>query len=116
MYCESFHNCRTLSDIDKDGRLTVEEFAVAMHLVEKAKSGLAMPSTLPSELKPVPGQVKFHTVDRVPRGSVDRTRKPSVESAASFEDRRKENFEAGRMELDRRRKALQEQQEKEAVR
>ena len=33
----------------------------------------------------------------------------------SFEDKRKENFEAGRMELDRRRRALQEQQEKIAV-
>ena len=104
-----------MSDIDKDGRLTVDEFAIAMHLVEKAKSGLSMPKTLPAELKPVPGQTKFHTIDRLPRGSVDRTRKTSLESAASFEDRRKENFEAGRMELDRRRKALQEQQEKEAV-
>ena len=33
----------------------------------------------------------------------------------SFEDRRKENFEAGRMELERRRKALQEEQERIAV-
>ena len=33
----------------------------------------------------------------------------------TFEDRRKMNFEAGRQELERRKKMLQEQQEKEAV-
>lgn len=33
----------------------------------------------------------------------------------SFEDKKKENFEAGRMELERRRRALLEQQEKIAV-
>ena len=33
----------------------------------------------------------------------------------TFEDRRKQNFEAGRLELERRKKMLQEQQEKAAV-
>ena len=33
----------------------------------------------------------------------------------TFEDRRKQNFEAGRQELERRKKMLQEQQEKAAV-
>lgn len=36
--------------------------------------------------------------------------------SVTFEDKRKENFEAGRMELERRRKAIKEQQEREAVR
>ena len=36
-------------------------------------------------------------------------------SLLTFEDRRKQNFEAGRMELERRKKMLQEQQEKAAV-
>lgn len=35
--------------------------------------------------------------------------------AITFEDRRKENFEAGRMELERRRRAIKEQQDREAV-
>ncbi len=34
----------------------------------------------------------------------------------TFEDKRKENFEAGRLELERRRRAIKEQQEKIAVR
>ena len=38
-----------------------------------------------------------------------------VEDAATFEDKRKENFEAGRLELERRRRAIQEQHEKAAV-
>lgn len=33
----------------------------------------------------------------------------------TFEDKRKENFEAGRLELERRRRARLEQQEREAV-
>ena len=37
------------------------------------------------------------------------------DTGLSFEDKRKENFEAGRMELERRRKALQEEQERIAV-
>ena len=41
---------RDLSDVDKDGRLSVDEFAIAMHLIDKAKKGLTLPSTLPSEL------------------------------------------------------------------
>ena len=37
------------------------------------------------------------------------------EEAATFEDRRKENFEAGRLELERRRRAIKEQQERAMV-
>ena len=47
------------------------------------------------------------------------TRNPSggggAGDAVTFEDKRKENFEAGRMELERRRKAIREQQEREVV-
>lgn len=39
-----------------------------------------------------------------------------ISDAVTFEDRRKENFEAGRHELERRRRAIREQQEREAVR
>ena len=88
--------------MDKDGRLSADEFAIAMHLIEKAKSGLVLPKTLPAELKSSP--TKFNTVDRLRRGSED-----------TIEDKRKENFEMGRMELERRRRARQEQLERENV-
>ena len=48
---------RELSDSDNDGRLSVEEFAVAMHLIEKAKKGLSLPHTLPTELSPTSGRL-----------------------------------------------------------
>lgn len=88
--------------MDKDGRLSADEFAIAMHLSEKAKSGLVLPRTLPAELKFTPS--KFNTVERSRKGSED-----------TIEDKRKENFEMGRMELERRRRARQEQLERENV-
>ena len=48
---------RELSDNDKDGRLSVEEFTVAMHLIEKAKKGLSLPHILPTELSPASGRL-----------------------------------------------------------
>ncbi|KAI4878631.1 hypothetical protein NFI96_033604, partial [Prochilodus magdalenae] len=41
-----------LSDIDRDGHLDKEEFAVAMHLVYRAREKEPVPSTLPSSLIP----------------------------------------------------------------
>ena len=41
-----------LSDIDTDGRLSLEEFQLAMHLIETARAGLPVPATLPPELIP----------------------------------------------------------------
>ncbi len=47
--------------------------------------------------------------------SLDRIKDGAAEEGATFEDKRKENFEAGRLELERRRRAIKEQQEKEQV-
>merc|ERR1712146_36671 len=41
-----------LSDIDKDGCLDQDEFAVAMWLIDQAKTGNAPPQTLPENLIP----------------------------------------------------------------
>lgn len=41
---------RDLSDVDKDGQLSMEEFAIGMHLVESAQSGKPLPSVLPASL------------------------------------------------------------------
>ncbi len=51
-----------LVDVSKTGRLSCEEFVVAMHLVEKVRSGLPLPRVLPAEL--YPGTTKYATVDR----------------------------------------------------
>lgn len=41
-----------LSDIDRDGHLDADEFAVAMHLARDATSGKTLPATLPPSLIP----------------------------------------------------------------
>lgn len=43
---------RNLSDIDQDGKLTAEEFILAMHLIDMAMSGLPLPPVLPPEFIP----------------------------------------------------------------
>uniref|UniRef100_A0A670K8Z3 Intersectin 1 n=1 Tax=Podarcis muralis TaxID=64176 RepID=A0A670K8Z3_PODMU len=62
-----------LSDIDQDGKLTAEEFILAMHLIDMAMSGQPLPP-------------------------------------------KRENFERGNLELEKRRQALLEQQRKEQER
>ena len=41
-----------LSDIDRDGHLDADEFAVAMHLCREATTGKPLPPTLPPNLVP----------------------------------------------------------------
>jgi GTPase SAR1 family protein len=41
-----------LADNDKDGKLTSEEFAVALYLLEQAVQGVPLPQTLPADLVP----------------------------------------------------------------
>uniref|UniRef100_A0A452SWJ9 Intersectin 1 n=1 Tax=Ursus americanus TaxID=9643 RepID=A0A452SWJ9_URSAM len=71
-----------LSDIDQDGKLTAEEFILAMHLIDVAMSGTF----------------------------------GSYKKLLTFEDKKRENFERGNLELEKRRQALLEQQRKEQER
>ena len=49
----SFLRCiRDLSDLNNDGRLTREGFAVAMHLIQGKMTGRDIPSTIPASLIP----------------------------------------------------------------
>lgn len=141
----------TLADVDGDGRLSCDEFILAMFLCEKAMAGEKIPVTLPLDwvppslrkIKSRPGSVSG--VSSRP-GSQPASRHTSVSSQgaisdadpaaglpqskqeitnfrmdidlfffilASFEDKRKENYEKGKAELDRRRKLIEDQQRKE---
>ena len=42
----------SLADIDKDGALDADEFAVCMHLIECVLSGMSLPNSLPNDLIP----------------------------------------------------------------
>lgn len=44
--------CRDLADLNNDGRLTRDGFAVAMHLIQKKLAGAEIPLTLPPSLIP----------------------------------------------------------------
>ena len=42
-----FFFCRNLADNDKDGRLTADEFVIAMHCCDIARTGQTLPIRLP---------------------------------------------------------------------
>ncbi|XP_060769787.1 intersectin-2a [Neoarius graeffei] len=109
----------TLADVDRDGQLRAEEFILAMHLVDMAKTGRPLPLTLPADLLP-PSFRTGKSCD-LPNGSIPliSTEFTELEPAyksknnVSFEDKLRENFQRGSMELEKRRQALQEAQRRE---
>ncbi|TSK17904.1 Intersectin-1 [Bagarius yarrelli] len=113
---------RNLSDIDQDGKLTAEEFILAMHLIDMAMSGLPLPPLLPPDLLPPTfsgvGITSIHPTDqRVQEESAEEEEKELEKKLpVTFEDKKRENFERGNLELEKRRQALLEQQRKEQER
>merc|ERR550532_359982 len=103
-----------LSDIDKDGKLNVEEFILAMHLCDMGQKGEPFSEPLPISLVPPSlrrGYLAANGSAAATPGSVRSD--GGVASPASFEDKRRENWEAGQAELQRRRESLLEEQKRE---
>ncbi|CAG7819144.1 unnamed protein product [Allacma fusca] len=94
-----------LSDVNCDGKMDINEFSVACKLITMKLLGFEVPATLPPILKAL----------LTPAGSANST--PILLSPTSggpsFEDKRKENYDKGQAELDRRRKVLQDMQNRE---
>ncbi|XP_030749114.1 intersectin-1 isoform X3 [Sitophilus oryzae] len=105
-----------LADMDTDGRLGCEEFVLAMHLCEQAQAGVAPPAKLPPDLIPPSFRRPTRTASVSSQGSIVHPDQDpaSTLQQTSFEDKRKENYEKGQAELERRRKTLMDQQRKEA--
>lgn len=124
----------SLSDMDSDGRLGCEEFVLAMYLCDMALQGEAIPAKLPPELIPPTfrkSTSRHGSIASATGGSIGNSRHGSISSQGgsvavtdgdpsaglpsqiSFEDKRKENFDKGQAELERRRKVLQDIQLKE---
>uniref|UniRef100_A0A4W3I355 Intersectin 2b n=1 Tax=Callorhinchus milii TaxID=7868 RepID=A0A4W3I355_CALMI len=102
-----------------------EEFILAMHLIDMAKSGQPLPLTLPPEFTPPSFRYVnlFNKRGSLINGaspqhqeSVEEIQEPSKKSPVTFEDKRKANYQKGNMELERRRQVLQDQQQREANR
>uniref|UniRef100_A0AAQ5ZHK3 Intersectin 2b n=1 Tax=Amphiprion ocellaris TaxID=80972 RepID=A0AAQ5ZHK3_AMPOC len=102
----------TLADVDKDGKLKAEEFILAMHLVDMAKSGQPLPLTLPTEL--VPPSQRYVNFTHPLNLTVSKLFPPLC--SVSFEDKFKANLERGNAELEKRRLALQEAERREQER
>ncbi|XP_054474225.1 intersectin-2a [Anoplopoma fimbria] len=115
-----------LADVDKDGQLQADEFILAMHLVDMAKTGRPLPLTLPQDLVPpslrggikpselVNGMGPYITPCLIETPEIEPTLKTN--SSVSFEDKLKENFARGSAELEKRRLALEEERRKERER
>uniref|UniRef100_A0AAR2IZS5 Intersectin-1 n=1 Tax=Pygocentrus nattereri TaxID=42514 RepID=A0AAR2IZS5_PYGNA len=103
-----------LSDIDQDGKLTAEEFILAMHLIDMAMSGLPLPPLLPPELLPPTFRSEYPpTLNAITK---EEEKEAEKKLPVTFEDKKRENFERGNLELEKRRQALLEQQRKEQER
>ncbi len=117
-----------MSDYDKDGKLSFEEFIIAFHLCDFAKAGNLLPTVLPIELQP---QRSRSTSNSTPVNSLPISPDQSFNGianldaalagaaatnksiAASFEDKRRENFDRGNAILEAKRQMLREQEERE---
>uniref|UniRef100_A0A1A7YCG2 Intersectin 2a n=1 Tax=Iconisemion striatum TaxID=60296 RepID=A0A1A7YCG2_9TELE len=116
----------SLADVDKDGQLRADEFILAMHLVDTAKTGRPLPLTLPQDLIPpslrgglkstelVNGTGPYVVPSLIDTPEVEPAQKNK--SSVSYEDKLKENFARGSAELEKRRLALEEEQRKERER
>ncbi|KAJ8252974.1 hypothetical protein GJAV_G00207770 [Gymnothorax javanicus] len=117
-----------LSDIDQDGKLTAEEFILAMHLIDMAMSGLPLPPVLPPDFIPPTfrrvrsgsgiSAASGHSTEQRSQEEPEEEEQQAAEKKlpVTFEDKKRENFERGNLELEKRRQALQEQQRKEQER
>ncbi|KAI1241427.1 Intersectin-1, partial [Lamprotornis superbus] len=118
-----------LSDIDQDGKLTAEEFILAMHLIDVAMSGQPLPPALPPEFIPpsfrrvrsgsgISAASSVSVDQRLPEEPALEEEQQQLEKKlpVTFEDKKRENFERGNLELEKRRQALLEQQRKEQER
>ncbi|XP_069742821.1 intersectin-2-like isoform X2 [Narcine bancroftii] len=110
-----------LADVDHDGKLRAEEFILAMHLIDMAKSGQPLPITLPLELTPPSFKSSkwgdgINATQPQYQEITEEIQEAQKKTPVTFEDKRKANYEKGNAELERRRQTLLEQQQREANR
>uniref|UniRef100_A0A3Q3WIF9 Intersectin-1 n=1 Tax=Mola mola TaxID=94237 RepID=A0A3Q3WIF9_MOLML len=103
----------SLSDIDQDGKLTAEEFILAMHLIDMAMSGLPIPPVLPPDYLPPTFRENFERGNlelEKRRQALQEQQRKEQERLAALEREEQERKERERLEQERR---LQQEQEKQ---
>ncbi|KAJ1351446.1 hypothetical protein KIN20_007448 [Parelaphostrongylus tenuis] len=98
----------TLSDVNKDGKLTVDEFCIAMHLIDMVKAGYALPDQTPPELMQMCGFSR--SASNSPQLEPGAPPAQKIPTPKTFEDKRMDNFARGQAELERRRQVLMEEE------
>ncbi|XGW30544.1 hypothetical protein V3C99_009474, partial [Haemonchus contortus] len=97
-----------LSDVNKDGKLTVDEYCIAMHLIDMVKAGYALPDQTPPELVQMCGLSRSaNNSPQLEPGAPPAQKSPAPKT---FEDKRMDNFARGQAELERRRQLLMEEE------
>uniref|UniRef100_A0A8C7RNW9 Intersectin 2b n=1 Tax=Oncorhynchus mykiss TaxID=8022 RepID=A0A8C7RNW9_ONCMY len=91
---------RTLADVDKDGKLRGEEFILAMHLVDMAKTAQPLPLTLPIEL--IPPSQRRQALQDTQRREEERRQQKEREERERREREAREQEERRRKEEERR--------------
>ncbi|VDM53741.1 unnamed protein product [Angiostrongylus costaricensis] len=97
----------TLSDVNKDGKLMVDEFCIAMHLIDMVKAGYALPEQTPPELVQMCGFSRSASNSPLLEPGAPPAQK--ISTPKTFEDKRMDNFARGQAELERRRQVLMEE-------
>jgi intersectin len=104
-----------LADSDKDGRLTSDEFVVAMHCCDVARAGHALPSRVPDDwsnvqsahreqtesvnkplTSPLFMQLNQELRDVLTSSSTNTTDNENKNDRITYEDKRKKNYEVSR--------------------
>jgi hypothetical protein len=91
-----------LSDVNKDGCLSPDEFCVAMHLIDMYKMGYALPKELPPELLDLFPNARRQSINDSPS-------LPGQGKKASYEDKFMDSYQRGQAELERRRQIAREE-------
>uniref|UniRef100_A0A1I7V4P3 Intersectin-1 n=1 Tax=Caenorhabditis tropicalis TaxID=1561998 RepID=A0A1I7V4P3_9PELO len=103
-----------LSDVNKDGKLSVDEYAISQFMIEMFKSGYALPKVTPPELVRMCG-ISSRSANNTPELEPDAEPPQKSPAPKTFEDKRQDNFSKGQAELERRRKILEEEEQRRRV-
>uniref|UniRef100_A0A7E4UY34 Intersectin-1 n=1 Tax=Panagrellus redivivus TaxID=6233 RepID=A0A7E4UY34_PANRE len=96
-----------LSDVNKDGNLSPDEFCVAMHFIDMVKLGYQLPNQLPSELASIFPNSRDESVSPAFDAAGN-----AVSKKTTFDDKFRDSYARGEAELERRRQIAREEEER----